>query len=164
MDSISELMCGASLAHHGLLGSVKEVVLLDVDLTSVPTEHLASLVSSVAEYVSIKNILGGDLITILDSVKSKEVLSITRQSLGSDETRALVCAMESRVELVMLNHELTLDIKALMEYSGQGNCGGVWCYSDTAARYREQLRTWATGRNWEVICVYDNSFRIARFL
>ena len=135
----------------------------DDDLTSVPAEHLASLVSSVTVCVGIVNVSGCGLVTFLDSVKSKW-LDISIQNLDSEGTRALVRAMESEVEMVELNFKLTLDIKALMEYSGQGNCGGVWCYSDTAARYREQLRTWATGRNWEVICVYDNSFRIARFL
>ena len=42
--------CAASLAHHGLLGSVKKgMTLLDVDLTTVPYEHLAFLASSVGQ-------------------------------------------------------------------------------------------------------------------
>ena len=41
------ITCAASLAHHGFLGSVDEMRLWDVDLTTVPAEHLASLVSSV---------------------------------------------------------------------------------------------------------------------
>jgi len=138
----------ASLAHHGLLGSVTVLHLCDDYPTSLPTEQLDSLVSSVTEWVDIENVSGCDLVTILDSVKSKE-LDISRQSLGSEETQALVRAMESRVEEVEL-YEVTLDIRDLMKYNGQGKCREVRCYSDTADRYREQLRIWAKSRNWEV--------------
>ena len=82
--SLPVITCAASLAQHRYLGSVEEMRLDNVDLTSVRAEHLASLVSSVAEYVSIKNILGGDLITILDSVKSKW-LDFSSLSLGSEQ-------------------------------------------------------------------------------
>jgi len=139
----------ASLAHHGLLGSVWSISLCDDYPTSLPAEHLASLVSSATEWVSIENVSGCDLVNILDSVKSKD-LSISRQSLSSEETKALVRAMESWVEEVELDEDVTLDIWDLMEYSGQGKCRKVWCDSDTADRYKEQLRTWATSRNWEV--------------
>jgi len=138
----------ASLAHHGLLGSVTVLHLCDDYPTSLPTEQLDSLVSSVTEWVDIENVSGCDLVTILDSVKSKE-LDISRQSLGSEETQALVRAMESRVEEMEL-YEVTLDIRDLMKYNGQGKCREVRCYSDTADRYREQLRIWAKSRNWEV--------------
>ena len=155
-SELPEIICAASLAHHGLLGSVAWMRLGDVDLTSVPTEPLASLASSVTGRVLIENVSGCDLVTILGSVKS-EVLSISRQSLGSEETQALVQAMESRVELVMLYGDVTLDIRDLMEYSGQGKCREVGCgMGDTADRYREQLRTWATSNNW--IVEIDNPF------
>ena len=165
-SSLPVVICAASLAHHGYLGSVEEMRLSDVDLTSVPAEHLASLVSSVIGYVAIYNVSSCGLVTILDSVKS-ERLRIFKQSLDSEETRALVRAMESRVEDVRLGDKVTLDIGALLEYSGQGKCGEVECYSasDTAARYRDQLRAWAqaTSRNWEVICdLYDYDFGIRR--
>ena len=78
--SLPVITCAASLAQH----RYEEMRLDNVDLTSVRAEHLASLVSSVAEYVSIKNILGGDLITILDSVKSKW-LDFSSLSLGSEQ-------------------------------------------------------------------------------
>ena len=96
----------------------------DVNLTSVPTEHLASLVSRVTWHVYIKNISGCDLVVMLDSVNSKR-LSICKQSLGSEETQTLVRAMELRVEKVALYHKMTLDISVLMEYSGQGKCRSV---------------------------------------
>ena len=144
--NLPEITCAASLAHHGLLGSVEEMSLWDVDLTSVPAEHLASLFSSVTMGVDISNVSG--LVNILDSVKSK-VLTIISQSLGTEETQALVQAMESGVEVVRLYGEVTLDIRDLMEYSGQGKCREMRCHN-TADRYREQLRTWAASKNWEV--------------
>ena len=145
-SNVSLITCASSLANHGLLGSVAWMRLEDVDLTSVPTEPLASLASSVIGRVLIENVSGSGLVTILDNVKSEE-LSIYSQSLGSEETQALVQAMESRVEEVRLHREVTLDIRALMEYSGQGKCRGVWCNDDTAPRYRDKLRTWATSKN-----------------
>ena len=148
-NSLPVITCSASLAHQGLLGSVKCIGLRNVDLTSVTAEHLATLVSSVWERVIIWNVSGCDLVTILESVKS-EMLVIQDQSLGREETQALVRAMESSVESVWLDREVTLEIRDLMEYSGQRKCWFAGCYSDTTDRYREQLRTWATSRNWTV--------------
>ena len=155
---LAAITYAASLAHHGLLGSVENLSLNNVDLTSVPAEYLTSLASSVTESVGIKNVSGCDLVTILDSVKCIGLeywLGIGSQCLSSEETRALVQAMESHVEWLVLSEEVTLDIRALMEYSGQGKCRGVWCNDDTAPRYRDKLRTWATSKNWIVRC--DNS-------
>ena len=151
--------CAAGLAYHRLLGSEQVMVLRNVDLTSVPTEHLASLASSVTGIVSINNLCGCNLVTILDSVKS-QVLLIRSQSLVSEETRALVRAMETGVNRVRLYREVTLDIRDLMEYSGQGKCREVRCYVDAAHIYREQLRTWATSRNWEV--TRDDTFFVIK--
>ena len=134
---------------------------MDVDLTSVPAEHLASLASSGTWRFIINNVTGCDLVTILDSVKSKW-LHISRQKLFKERTKALVRAMESGVEIVRLNEEVTLDIWALIEYSGQGKCSYVVCYSDTAPRYREQLRTWATSRNWTLHYEDRGCFSIKR--
>ena len=69
-------------------------------------------------------------------------------------------AMESHVEKVELDCKVTLDIKILMEFNGQGKCREVGCDSDTANRYREQLRAWATSRNWEVTHEIDDWFII----
>ena len=148
-SNVSLITCASSLANHGLLGSVAWMRLEDVDLTSVPTEPLASLASSVIGRVLIENVSGCGLVTILDNVKSEELV-IYNQSLNSEETQALVRAMESRVEEVGLYEEMTLDISDLMEYSGQGKCREVGCDYDAADRYREQLRTWATSNNWTV--------------
>ena len=156
---LPEIIYAASLAHHGLLGSVLMMELRDVDLSSVPAEHLASLASIVTSWVNIREVSGCGLVTILESVK-RIWLNIYSQSLGSEETQALVQAMESRVEEVRLHREVTLDIRDLMEYSGQGKCRKVGCYS--AQRYREHLRTWAACRNWEVTYDSNDIFIIAR--
>ena len=148
-NNLPVIICAASLAHHRLLGSVKKMELANVDLSSVPSEQLASLASSVTESVEISNALGCDLVTFLDSVKSEKLI-ICKESLDSKETEALVRAMESRVEEVELVYKATLEIRDLMEYSGQGKCRKVKCYGDTKGKYREQLRTWAESRNWEV--------------
>ena len=161
--SLPLITCAASLAHHRLLGSVRELVLMDVDLTSVPAEHLTSLTSSVMEHVgiaiNIDKVSICDLVTILDSVKSEE-MSIIRQSLGSEETQALVQAMESHVEQVWLGWGVTLDIRVLMKYNGQGKCWKVLCDRDTTRKYEEQLRTWAKSRNWKVDCEDDRIVRM----
>ena len=133
----------------------------DIDLTSVPTEHLTSLASSVTKSVNIWKVSGCDLATILDSVKSK-VLSIIGLGLGSEATQGLVRSMESGVEEVRLFGGVTLDIRVLIEYNGQGKCSEVMCYSDTAPRYKEQLRTWARSRNWSVTRDDDCEFNIKK--
>ena len=160
-DCLPGITCAASLAHHGLLGSVRNLELWNVDLTSVPAEHLASLVSSVTYWVHIWNVSGCDLVTILDSVKS-QCLGIKYHSLGSEKTQALVQAMESRVEEVWLHNRVTLDIRDLIEYDGQGKCRQVWTDRDTADRYREQLWTWARSKNWQVTLDKEHCFCINR--
>ena len=149
MGMIKEFMCGASLAQHGLLYSVREMRLYNVDLSPVPAQHLASLVSRVFHVFCIKNVRGCDLVSLLTNLKCREV-SIDNQSLGREETRALVQAMESGVEEVRLGIEVTLDMEALAEYSGQGVCMEVTLLGDTADRYRKELVTWARSRNWRV--------------
>ena len=69
-------------------------------------------------------------------------MTITHQSLDVEETEALVKGMESvgyKLTLI-LREGVTLDIKTLTTYSGQGQCHGVYCYGDTAARYSEELK------------------------
>ena len=132
MITEAELRCGASLASHGLLGFMEQMRLHDVDLSSVPANHMASLASSVTWSLFIVNVRG-NLVSLLTSLKCKE-LYISRQSLGREETRALVQAMESRVEKVELGSEVTLDIDTLTEYTRQGVCRRVGLL---LARYRE---------------------------
>ena len=141
----SALVCGASLAHHGLLGELERLKLHD-DLSFVPAQHLASLVSCVTERVNIGNVSGCDLVSIFTSLKCR-ILVIKNQSLGKAETGALVHAMESGVESVTLgvlgDTEVTLDIGVLTKYNGIGRCREVTLYGGTAARYREEIKAWA---------------------
>ena len=44
--------------------------------------------------------------------------------------------------------EVTLDITSLTQYSGQGKCRRVTCWSATADRYREEVRSWAKRISW----------------
>ena len=69
--SLEVITCGAALAHHGLLGAVDYVRLHNVDLSTVPAQHLVSLISSVTKAVTIKNVTGCDLVTLIDSLKCK---------------------------------------------------------------------------------------------
>ena len=100
--------------------------LSDVDLGSVPAEHLASLVSCVTVYVLINNVNNCDLVSILDSLKCRS-LTINSQNLSTEETQALVRAMELRLEcgVMGVTGEVSLDITALTQYSGQGKCREV---------------------------------------
>ena len=127
------------------------IVILKLDwglwsLSQVPPEHLATLASCVMGSVGIMNVIGCDLVTILDSLKC-EFLVIDSQSLRREETQALVRAMESGVEKVELRDEVILDMETLAEYSGQGVCREVKCYGDTAARSKDELMTWARSTN-----------------
>ena len=160
-SNLPAITCAASLAHHRLLGCVYSMSLDDVDLTSVPAEHLASLASSVTECVSITNVSGCGLVTIMDSVKSQQLV-FRHQSLDREETQALVRAMESGLERVDLHYRVTLDIRELMEYNGQGKCRGVGCYNDAVEKYREKQRTWASRKHWEVISDDNYCFNIER--
>ena len=158
MCDLVTVSCAASLAHHGLMdGDVRVLELCDVDLTSIPGEHLASLASltsSVTMSVFINNMSG--MLPILEHVSS-EWLIIDNQTLDTEETRALAEAMGSRVEAVRLDEGVTLDIGALAKYDGQGKCRELKCYLDTRTRYREQLINFATSINWKV--TNDNEAR-----
>ena len=151
----AEITNAARLAHHGLLGSVGHLPLRsetwpweNLDLASIPTEQLASLVSCVTERIDIQSvIINCDIISILDNVKSN-YLNINRQSLSSEETQALVRAMESGVKCVALSREARLDISALTQYSGQGKCKRVYCFNITTDGHREEVKNWALRINW----------------
>ena len=164
---LEDLTYAAVLAQNGLITQVhKELFLRDRSLSSVSTTHLTSLIACVADYVHIYN-LSDCLDTILDSVNCKQ-LSISRQKLSSDETKALVQAMESRLEMVRLgigiygNGNVTIDIDVLTKYSGRGKCRTVLCNGDLMARYSEEIRTWATRKGWNVIKFVGNNVQLYR--
>ena len=131
-----------------LLCSVRRLVLQDVDLASVPAEHLASLASCVKFKLQIINVRT-TLVNILDNIKCK-YLAIKKQSLGSEETQAMVQAMVSRVKNVELCDGVSVDVTTLTQYSGHGKCNWVRCYGDTGGRYREEVRSWGQRINWSL--------------
>ena len=152
---LHEILTVASLAHHGLLGSVKEMYLQYLDLASVPAEHLASLASCVTNKVYIFKVNNCDIISILASVKCDELV-ISSQTLSSQETQAVVQAM-ANVEEVYLGDrfgyhriEVRLDISTLVTYGGRGKCQKVVFYYDTADKYREEVLRWAHRISWGV--------------
>ena len=156
---LPEITTPASLAHHGmldcsmnlLLGPVNFVSLRDVDLASVPAEHLASLTSCVTHNFEIENVSNCDIVNIFDHVTCLG-LDISRQTLSCEETQALVRAMETRVRDVVLGHrggEVSLDITALTQYSGQGECQELEFHHDAATRYSEEVRSWTRRINWQ---------------
>ena len=59
-------------------------------------------------------------------------------------------AMESRVKRVVLGEggDVTLDITALLQYSGLGECEKVTLYGDTAEE--EDVRSWIIGKDWRI--------------
>ena len=81
-----------------MFGSMKYMKLSNVDLTSVPAEHLGALASCATGGVKINKVIS-DLSPILDNIKCKWLRVNYRRSLGSEETQSL----ESRVQWVTLN-------------------------------------------------------------
>ena len=151
--------CAASLAYHGLLGSAEETKYLelgDLDLTNIPSEHLAALASWVTSSceVSIYNVTGIDMVSFLDSLQCQK-LRIDYQNLWREETQALVQAMESRVEEVDLG-SVTFDVETLVTYSGDGRCREVWLFvgDDEGGKnlklwnLKERLKNWAMSKDW----------------
>ena len=144
------LISCASLAQHGLLKSMEIVRLKDVSLSTVPAEHLASLASCVSSVFLISNVSGCNMVNIMDSVRCQS-LRFYNQRLGTQETRALVRAMETRVEVVWLANNTTVDIMAFTKYSGKGECWELQCWnSNNEIQYRVELRQWGRDRQWQI--------------
>ena len=116
--------------HHWLIDSVSCMRLEDVDLFSVPAQHLASLASCVTVPVYIANVCG-DLVPILSSIKCRHLFIGGQTSLLSEGTLALVEAMKTSVTTVSFtgNVSLGLDIETLTQYNGNGECDLVrWTF------------------------------------
>ena len=73
--SLPEMIsCAASLAHHGLLKSLQNLKMIDVDLGEVPSHQLVALASCVRRSLWIQNVSGCDMAALLDSVKCRKVV------------------------------------------------------------------------------------------
>ena len=139
----------ASLLQNGVVGSLERMHMHYLDLSSVPAEHLALLASNVTTVVSIRNVSNTDLSPILDNLKCIQ-FDTSGQSLGREETQALVRSMESNIERVTLGwvEVVNLDIMALTQYNGEGRCWLVKSFGETSDRYREEMWSWAWRIKW----------------
>ena len=146
--SLEEIPCAAILAHKGIL--VPETLeLVNVNLASIPVHHLTALISSVTGEVHIHGVSGCDLVTILDSIRCRYLyLLVAKQSLGTEETEAMVKAMETYLERLDLYGDV-VDVETLNKYSGSGKCCEVMSYGIAGAELREGLRSWIS-KGWEV--------------
>ena len=163
LNCLSLTTCAASLAFHGLLGQCQSeeesfLYLSDIDLTSVSTEHLEALASWATSWctVCIRNVNGTNLASFLNRLNC-ENLWIYHQSLGREETQALVQAMELGVERVHLG-SVTVEMETLLNYSGQGQCLEVMLNCDDdddpedwKMNKKKPLKNWALSRDWVVI-------------
>ena len=151
------ITCLVALAHHNHMQlNIYSIKLADVDLSTVPTPHLLSLISRLPTSLGIENVTGCDLVALLNSVQCK-ILIIKRQYLGKEETQALLKAMETRVEMVRL-FDVELDMEALPEYSGQGRCTVLDYHTKEIAtdiKYVEKMKTWAEEKTW-IHRLYDD--------
>ena len=112
---VPEVAAAGSLAYHGMsLDSVWFMTLIRMDLSSVPAQHLASLVSCVTFKILIDHIENTELSPILDNLKCNR-LSIAGLTLNKEETQALVRAMY-RLERVNILGSVSLDISFLAHY------------------------------------------------
>ena len=175
IPSLPEIACAASWAYHKLhiLGSQEDpefrgwqwlanTNLHDVDVSSIPPDHLVAFMCCVSRYLSLDNVSGSGLVTILSNVHSLR-LFIDNETLDVEETKALVKSMEAEgFYIKLMIGDVNLDIKTLTEYSGKGQCNDVRISGDTADRYRDELRTWAENKLWRIDSDTDGSFKMSR--
>ena len=128
----------------------------DVDMGEVPSHRLVALASCVTRSLCIQNVSGCDMVALLDSVKCR-VLHIDGQKLKTEDTQALVRAMETSVVHVYIGRtkEATLDIEALTQYNHQGKCKRIqmafeYLEPETRDKYEEALSNWPSPYPWRV--------------
>ena len=129
LPSLECITCLSALAHNNNIwfkmnsfmrkGFSSSIKLAYVDLSTVPTPHLVSLISKLTLYILIDDVTGCDLVALLDNIQCERLI-IKRQSLGKKETQALVRAMESRVKKVGI-YNVELYMETIPEYSEQGS-------------------------------------------
>ena len=167
VPSPAEIAVASSLSYYGFLGPdptklypIEVLQLFNMDLTSVWSKHLDSLASSVTRRLVIMDVRGCKMVSLLDSVQCQVLCLHREEKLDSEETSALVRAMENQVEKVVLGHEkmTMLDVKALTQYSGRGQCSVlhmVECDADKE-KYAEEMKNWARDKNWSWEADGDN--------
>ena len=147
--SEAELKTAAQLAHEGYMSSVKNINIVNVDISDTTSDNMGNLASIVKDGVWIDNMTPlSHLGAILASVLSTQ-LWLGNMSLSEENTRALVTAMRTRVQEVTL-YGVTLDPELLSAYDGQGHCTELEMHGNMVTRYGARMREWAGERGWTV--------------
>ena len=146
--SIAEVRCAAALAVTGHLTEVENMNLRYMELTGI--KAISSLARVVRQKVELSNVTG-DVATLLSSLTCTE-LRISNMELNQAATSGLVQGLQHGVEGLVLGYwgPVTFHIQTLVEYDGTGRCNKVVCYGNTAAPFREEIKTWAGRINWDL--------------
>ena len=155
LAQLSLLTSAAALAYRGLIKDVMGVLLMDIDLSTVPTQHLVSLTSRVTGiFDKNHNVTGCDLVTILDNLQCTEI-GLCCNNLRREEAQAMVRAMETRVERVCLyvdvhgfGHRDPMNTEDLTKYSGQGKCKVIVCEDVNDLNFIDKLFCWSSEKGW----------------
>ena len=162
---LQDLANTASLIYHDILGgevTIRALNLWNGNLSSIPSEHLGSLASCVTDTVCIgigTGVIIQNLEALIEKVKS-EVIEIGRcgKTLGSDDILALVRAMQTRVETVILMDDDTEVVKTLLKtYGGKGKCQevSVMVRDSIETRVEEDMKQLAKTIDWDVDVTVD---------
>merc|ERR1711953_731573 len=146
--SVSDIRVAADLVNTGYLTKLKYSWLEDLALSASDEADIKSLLSVCTGRVTIRNVRGCDL--IIKYVNGKE-LWIYNQTLSASETADLVTSMRDRVERLVLEKGVTLDVETVYTRIGelrQGTCTEIVCWNDTRDKYREHLTRWADTIGW----------------
>ena len=146
---LAEVALAAALASRGQLGTVRRLRLVSLPLSSVPALELGSLarcVRGVDYHLDIDGVTW-DLGPLLDNINCTS-LSVRNMGLTTADTRALVAAMVTRVQEVVLGGDVTLDMETLARYDGRGVCSRLQLGGATRGRYGDQVEEWADSRGW----------------
>ena len=90
VESVAAITSASSLAYHGLLTSVERLRMYKIDLSSVPSPHLAALASCVEKEVKINKVNGCDLVSLITSIRHCENLEVYDQCMRYEEAEALL--------------------------------------------------------------------------
>ena len=150
----TELKEATLLAKEGYLTTMKHLQIenrLRTDISEISSDDMAKLFSIVTDKAVIDESVmsSSQMSAILASVQSK-LLKFYYTRLNEENTRALVTAMSTRVQRVMLVTDVTLDQELLAEYDGQGRCTRIDVYGNSRDKYGTKLKTWAADKKWRV--------------
>ena len=144
-----EILQAARLSSDGYITSVEYLVLKEINLDQIPSQHLVSLVSCVAETVYIRNV-DGDLATVIKSAKSR-ILNFRDTALDARQSNLVVKALMDRIEILAIGSNALLDFDILQHYEGLGKCQeiNVWCTPSVPHRYKSMLESYFSKLGWD---------------